>query len=455
MCINPIKRMIAVFDIGKTNKKCFIFDQDYRLVWETSSYLPEITDEDGFPCEDLKILTDWVLETLVEVLSNEALPIKAINCTAYGASFVHLDDQGRVLTPLYNYLKPFPDALRDHFFGRFGTAEQIALETASPILGNLNSGVQLYWLQSEKPLVFEAIKYSLHLPQYIAFLLASGVGKTEIATFAASETTSIGCHTLIWDMSRHDYHHWVKATDITRKFSPIKPSNTTQLIQHQPTKQAIHIGLGLHDSSAALIPYLACFDDPFILISTGTWCISLNPYNHDPLTIEELNQDCLCYLNVKGKPVKAARYFGGNEHEQWTHTLSETFQKPLDYFKSVRFDPILMNLVAENRPHTDLVPSSFKDYETAYHHYMSQLIQRQYRSTMLVFTPDTTQIFVDGGFSKNEVYMRLLARAFPKIDVFTADVAEATALGAAMIIHEKWNKKEISNKMVSLKKYDL
>ena len=72
----------------------------------------------------------------------------------------------------------------------------------------------------------------------------------------------------------------------------------------------------MHDSSAALIPYLACFDEPFLLISTGTWCISLNPFNHEPLTAEELQQDCLCYLSYEGKPVKAARYFGGNEHEQ-------------------------------------------------------------------------------------------------------------------------------------------
>ena len=57
------------------------------------------------------------------------------------------------------------------------------------------------------------------------------------------------------------------------------------------------VGIGLHDSSAALIPYLMNFKEPFVLISTGTWCISLNPFNEAPLTKEELKSDCLSYMS--------------------------------------------------------------------------------------------------------------------------------------------------------------
>ena len=42
-------------------------------------------------------------------------------------------------------------------------------------------------------------------------------------------------------------------------------------------EDTIAVGAGLHDSSAALIPYLSAFREPFILLSPGTWCISLNP----------------------------------------------------------------------------------------------------------------------------------------------------------------------------------
>ena len=100
--------MILVFDIGKTNKKCLVFDAHYRVVFEETTHLPEIADEDGDPCEDLALLSDWLLETCSKVLQDERFEIQAVNCTAYGASFVHLDAESRPLTPLYNYLKPFP-----------------------------------------------------------------------------------------------------------------------------------------------------------------------------------------------------------------------------------------------------------------------------------------------------------------------------------------------------------
>ncbi len=77
--------------------------------------------------------------------------IQAINVTTYGASFVHLDQHGQPLTPLYNYLRTFPEELKKQFFDRYGGESKIALETASPVLGNLNSGLQLYWLKYYKP----------------------------------------------------------------------------------------------------------------------------------------------------------------------------------------------------------------------------------------------------------------------------------------------------------------
>jgi glycerol kinase len=50
------------------------------------------------------------------------------------------------------------------------------------------------------------------------------------------------------------------------------------------------------------------------------------------------------------------------------------------------------------------------------------------------------KIFVDGGFGKNPIYMSLLAKAFPGIEVYAATVPQASALGAALVIHHHWNK---------------
>ena len=49
-------------------------------------------------------------------------------------------------------------------------------------------------------------------------------------------------------------------------------------------------GTGIHDSSSSLAPYIMAAKEPFILVSTGTWCISMNPYNHEALTADELGR---------------------------------------------------------------------------------------------------------------------------------------------------------------------
>src|SRR5690606_31316494 len=95
--------------------------------------------------------------------------LRALNFSTYGASFVHLGSDGRVVAPLYNYLKPYPKRTLDRFFAKYPEQEN-SLQTASPNLAMLNSGLQLYWLKHDKPKIFGQIKHSLHLPQYLSFL---------------------------------------------------------------------------------------------------------------------------------------------------------------------------------------------------------------------------------------------------------------------------------------------
>ena len=190
----------------------------------------------------------------------------------------------------------------------------------------------------------------------------------------------------------------------------------------------VPVGGGLHDSSAALIPYLVSFNEPFVLLSTGTWCITLNPFNHAQLTNNELNQDCLCFLSYESKPVKAARLFAGYDHEQQVKRLSLHFGKPNDYFTSVSCDARLLNKLKRSakagRKTSDrtMVSQSafaernlddFRNYEEAYHQLIADIISQQVKSTNLVLKgTGVKKIFVDGGFSKNAIYMHLLAKAF-------------------------------------------
>ena len=449
---------IAIYDVGKTNKKLILFDEQYNIVYEERIQLPETKDEDGFSCEDVIALTTWVKGSFLKIQNDPRFEIKAVNFSGYGASFVFLDENKNVIPPLYNYLKPYTHALQKKFYQAYGGESQFSKITASPVLGNLNSGMQLYRLKHEKPELFGQIKIALHLPQYLSFILCSSL---------QSDITSIGCHTNLWNFQQNKYHDWVKAEGILEKLAPIERSNS--VVGHVNKK--IAAGAGLHDSSAALIPYLISFNEPFILLSTGTWCISLNPFNHTMLSDYELHEDCLCYLSYEGHPVKASRVFAGYEHEQQVKRLAEYYKKPLDYYAQIVVDTELLKKQQHTKKNLQLMNEGseparsafgkrnleeFRNYEEAYHQLILDIVAQQVRSTNLVLRgTGAKRIFVDGGFSKNPIYMYLMAEAFPTIEVYAASVAQASALGAALVIHQHWNNKPLPSNIIDMKLYSV
>jgi sugar (pentulose or hexulose) kinase len=471
--------VIAILDIGKTNKKLFVMDENYHIILEKTEQFADITDDDGEPCEDIERLSNWIELSLKTVINQPEFDVKAVNFSTYGASFVLLKTApigasgrvvGEVVAPLYNYLKIFPNDLKSTFYAKYGGENLVSSQTASPVLGNLNSGMQLYFLKERKPLIYVKINAALHLPQYTSFLITKRL---------FSDITSIGCHTNLWHFEKNDYHDWVENEGINKILPPIFPSDAA--IPALFEGKELVVGVGLHDSSAALIPYLACFQEPFILISTGTWCISMNPFNDLPLTPEELAQDSLCYLSYQGKPVKAARIFAGNEHEIETRRIAEYFNCEADFYKNVEFDLKIVEIlrggkndklgIMNDESRDDRVGetsaevlkvshfakrdlSDFENETVAYHQLMLDLVELQAVSTGLIIqnTP-VRRLFIDGGFSKNPLYMNLLAEAFPDLEVFAASVAQATAVGAALAIHRFWNRKPLRKDLIELTYY--
>lgn len=442
--------VIAIFDVGKTNKKLFLFNEHYELVFERSARFIETVDEDGFPCENLDSLRLSVFDSLRDVFRDGRFSVKAINFSTYGASLVYIDEQGNPLTPLYNYLKPFPEDVSRQFYSQYGNESSIAMQTSSPTLGSLNAGMQLYRLKQEQPAVYKRMRWALHLPQYMSFLISGEV---------YSDMTSIGCHTQLWDFVSQDYHQWVYAEGLQAKLAPIVPYHKTYHASFPGSNYIV--GAGFHDSSAALVPYLMSFQQPFILLSTGTWCISLNPFNDVPLTAEELQEDCLCYMQYTGKPVKASRLFAGYEHEVQAKRIAEHFSVPVSKFKSLIFDPKLVKALSEKEGSSRTMAldhfskrnlNDFQRYEEAYNQLIIDLVRAQRYATSLVMGGEqVNRLFVDGGFGHNTIYMNLLAEAFPNMEVYAASMAQGTAMGAALAIHDTWNSQPLPHDIIELK----
>ncbi|MGB5667001.1 MAG: FGGY family carbohydrate kinase [Maribacter sp.] len=431
-----MKKVTAVFDIGKTNKKFFLFDLDYQEVYREYVGFDEIEDEDGFPTENLKALQNWLKEVFARILRMNEFDVKAINFSSFGASFVHLDENGEVLTPLYNYNKPLDNELRSSFYKKYGPEATFLRTTGSSDSGMLNSGMQLYWLKYRRPEVFTKIKYSLHLPQYLSYIFTG---------IPLSEYTSIGCHTSLWDYAEKDYHDWVYQEEINKILPPIVPTETS--INMNYNGKRIKIGVGIHDSSAALIPYIRSVKKPFILVSTGTWSIALNPFTQAILTKEDVERNCINYMHINGKPVKASRLFLGNEYKQQVQKLAHYFKVPSDYHKTVSFNPNTffeiikdfkymfrwVGISDKNMPKETKIP--YTCFEHAYHQLMTELVLLQVESIRMVMGNDKIEkLYVDGGFSGNEIYVKLVSHYLRNMQLRTTDSSLGSALGAAIVI---------------------
>lgn len=431
--------VIAIFDIGKTNKKFLLFNASLRLVHQEEVRFDEITDDDGFACDDVVKLEGWMKSRLEEAVQSGSYDIKALNITTYGASLMYLDKDGKRLTPVYNYLKPMPDEVMTGFYERYGGIEEFSRRTASPPLGMLNSGLQIKWLKQTMPGVFGRVKNILHFPQYLSYLFT---GK------CVSEYTSIGCHTAMWDFDAHTYHQWLSDEGIQLP----QPVANDITYDADVAGTQIKTGIGIHDSSASLVPYFSESDDPFILISTGTWCIFMNPFNNEPLTPHQLKCDSLCYMSIRKQQVKSSRLFMGHIHDIHNEYISLHFGVGNDYYKKLTTtDDKISRLISNRKPmfFRQGVPDGYLDksvslsvfstFDEAYHQFMADLVDVCMDSLSLVIPAGDASkvVYITGGFARNEIFTRLLAGRLQDRKVYISEMDNATALGAAMAVWHK------------------
>lgn len=431
--------VIAIFDIGKTNKKIILFDAKLKPVYQFEQCFTEITDESGFSCDDIESISVWMFETLKSFTNIREYNIKAVNFSTYGASLVYLDAGGKVLTPVYNYLKPMPQGIAESIYEKYGGITEFSRRTASPALGFLNSGLQPLWLKRTKPGVFKKLDSILHFPQFLSYLFTGEV---------TSEYTSIGCHTAMWDFDSMEYHPWLKDEGIHLP----TPVSNNQTFVTKSTEFSFRMGIGIHDSSASLAPYIMQSKEKFILISTGTWCINMNPFNHEPLTGDQLKNDCLSYLSISQKPVKSSRLFMGHIHDVNLEQLISYFKVDKNYYKKVKYNDKLVqklnvgnNCFFKKRLSEDYIDreiklSLFDNFDEAYHRLIIDLTALCAKSIDLILSEnnDTQNIYISGGFSKNEIFVRCLATRFPEKRVYTSDFENSSALGAALVIYKEF-----------------
>ncbi|MDO7172389.1 FGGY family carbohydrate kinase [Mariniflexile sp. AS56] len=438
-----MKKVIAVFDIGKTNKKIFLFDENFNVVYTNSIRFEEVEDDDNDPCDDIESIETWIQNEIKTIQNKNEYTIKAINFSTHGATLVYLDKNGNRITPLYNYLKPL-DIDFNPFYESQGGVEAYSRKTASPAYGMLNSGLQIYWLKHCKPHFWSQVETILHYPQYLSYLFSKK---------ATADFTSVGAHTATWNYDAMQYHDWLINEDIHLPEPKPGKNAALSLVNHQN----IYIGKGLHDSSSSIIPLLESnenSDREFVLLSTGTWIICMNPFSKETLTTNQLKNDCLCFMTPDKKQIKSSMQFLGRVHEVNAIALSNYFEVDKSHFLELTLNKSLCSKILTSSKHvffpndipTDFIGNmdqlhTFKSYEHAYYQLIFEISQRVHQGIERILDTkhNLKDVYISGGFNRNNIFVEYLTQMMPNQHIQFPKGKNASALGAAMLMKEYFN----------------
>ncbi|WP_353399186.1 FGGY-family carbohydrate kinase [Duganella hordei] len=286
-----------VLDIGKTNVKLTALDGGAQVHAEARrpnsavSLLP-------YRQHDVERIWHWMLDTLREWAGR--FDVRAIVPVTHGATAALVDDDGLVLPVLDYEVELLHDAGYEAVRPPFSA-------TCSPALpAGLNLGRQLHWLQQTQGEKFRRACHILMYPQYWAWRL-SGV--------AAGELTSLGCHTDLWEPHARTYSSVVAAMQWKRLMPPLQPAGAVlgcllpEVVQRTGLRADCRVVCGIHDSNASLLRHLG--GSGKIVLSTGTWVIAA-AVNAAVQSLDE-RLDMLANVSANGSPVSCMRFMGGRE----------------------------------------------------------------------------------------------------------------------------------------------
>jgi sugar (pentulose or hexulose) kinase len=428
-------RATIVLDVGKTLSKLSLWTPEGRLLERRTRPNPRSGTLDASGIED------WMEGTLREF--GTLAHIGSIIPVSHGAAAAVIRDGVLARAPLdYESEVPEPirreyDRLRDPF-----------VSTGSPALPlGLNLGAQLFYQESLDPSLFAGRAIVMPWPQYWSWLL-SGV--------AASEVTSLGCHTDLWNpltgshsglsVSRGWAQHMAPLRSAGAILGPLRP----QWAERTGLPADTQIYCGIHDSNAALhaargFPEIAGHEAT--ILSTGTWFVAMRILNKsarfDMATLPE-SRDCLVNVDAFGSPVPSARFMGGREIE----LLTGLDTRRLDLHPD---QPALLQAVRGVLASEAMVLPTFAPGSGPYPRGHGQWVAMpenpfQQRAAVALYAAlmaDVSleligcrdRILVEGRFAESEVFVRALAALRRQDTVFIGHAHTDVAFGALRLVY--------------------
>lgn len=307
-----IPHHVAVIDIGKTNAKVVLIDTRTGQQVTSLGRPNTIRKEGLYPHADVEGLWTFICGALTALHAEHG--IDGISITTHGATGALLTGEELAL-PVLDYEFDGPEETS----GEYDRVRPDFAESLSPRLPNgLNWGAQLFWQSRIFSEAFAKVTAILPYPQYWAWRL-TGV--------LASEVTSLGCHTDLWAPDRGDFSSMVEVLGWRALFPEVRPA--VSIIGTLRPEIAAQTGLlettpvtcGIHDSNASLVPHLGQHDEPFTIVSTGTWSILMTVGGGTAAL--DPRKDSLANVDAFGRAVPTARFMGGREFDVLVPEITE------------------------------------------------------------------------------------------------------------------------------------
>ncbi|WEX08843.1 FGGY-family carbohydrate kinase [Chelativorans sp. AA-79] len=418
-------RHVAVIDIGKSNAKLALVDLE-GLAEVSVRKMPNRPLTAGrYPHHDVEAIWEFILEGLSELRREHQ--IDAISVTTHGATAALLKADGSLALPVLDYEHDGPDGMRSDY----DAVRPPFSETGSPALPlGLNLGVQLFWQSRSFPEEFSAVCSILMYPQYWAFRL-TGV--------SASEATSLGCHTDLWNPEAGRFASLVGQMGWQNLFPPLRGARDVlgtilpDIARRTGLAPSTPVLCGIHDSNASLLPHLLWRKPPFAVVSTGTWVVSM-AVGGQKVTLDPA-RDTLINVDALGEPVPSARFMGGREYQILTEGQDTAFT---DADIEAVLEQGIMLLPSVQTGCGPFPNSSARwiapgDVSSGEHAVAAAFYLALMTTTCLDLAGAAGAIVVEGPFAANMLFADMLEAATGRMVLPQAGHATGTSIGAALL----------------------
>ena len=420
-------RYIAVIDLGKTNSKVALVDTQMAQELTVVTQPATVETSGPYPCIDHQAVKAFVIDSLASLSAEHT--IDAITVSTHGATAALIDAAGELVLPVLDYEAREVDSLR----ADYDKYRPSFRDTGSPALpGGLNIGAQLFWQQTNFPKQFAAAKTILTWPQYWVHWLTGN---------RHNDVTSLGCHSDLYEPRTQRYSSLVSEMGWDSLMPPVTLSGQLSgalvqpLVKQLGWQQSVPVYTGIHDSNASLVPHLLDQNEPFSVVSTGTWFISM-AIGGEVVELDHA-RDTLLNVNAKGGCVPSARFMGGRERDL-LGTSAMGNDQSLNKLISHQADPAMLmpSMVTGTGPYphasslwigavADLDASTRDSVISMY------LALMTYESMQLIGSAGPT--FIEGPLAHDKQYSRMLS-AVSNNRVYISGAQTGTSIGAAMLI---------------------